>query len=238
MLEHAPLRTAVARSLLIGTMLASAATPVSACSLTPPWEYRRAGRIEFVGTPVHDTVFAGPGIWTPTEGPGHFGPGRARAVYGQRVRVDRMTTHARRVLPAGVREVVLVPWDYGVDCATVPWSRSAGFLPDTLVGVFAAYLRPRAQWAGDLPTLDLVPFLQPYRDPPTDPRIRDWWRGPRLSAAGLMDLYDALWEPGATLDSVAAQRYAARLRADSRFAGRYPATVFLEEVGASRTSSQ
>jgi hypothetical protein len=220
------------------TLCAGAAAPAHACSLVPPWQYRTAERIEFLGTPIHDTVFAGPGSNTFTEAPGHFGRGTARAVYGQRVRVDRLGAAARRALPASVREVLLVPWDYGADCARVPWGRSAGFLPDTITGVFAATLRPREHWAGDLPTLDLTPFMQPYRDPSPDTTVRDGLPRPRLTAAQLLDLYDRLPVQGPPLDSFAALAHAAWLRDDPVFAGRYPTTEFLREALGAVTSAR
>lgn len=222
------------RPLAVVVALAALATAAPAaahaCSLVSPWEYRHAERLEFIGTPLRDTVFAGPGTQTFTEAPGHFGRGTARAIYGQRVRVDRLGATARRLLPDGVREVLLVPWDYAADCTTVPWSRSAGWLPDTLDGVFAAQLRPREHWAGDLPTLDITPFMQPYRDAPADTTARDWLPRPRLTATQLLDLLDRLAADGPLNDSLTALALAARLRDDPALAGRYPATVFLRQA--------
>jgi hypothetical protein len=144
------------------------------------------------------------GVEVPVGAPEHFGPGIARAIYGQRVRVNRLTASARAALPEGVREVLLVPWDYGADCRPVPWSRSAGWLPDTLTGVFAATLRAREHWAGDLPTLDITPFAQPYREPPADTSVRDWLPTRRLGIDRLLRLYDALWPIDTPLDTVTA----------------------------------
>ena len=209
------------------TLLSISAPLAHACSLVRPWEYRRAGRIEFEATPMHDTVLAGAGDMQYVQAPGHFGPGTARAIYGQRVRVHRLTARARAALPEGVREVLLVPWDYGADCRPVPWSRSAGWLPDTLTGVFAATLRAREHWAGDLPTLDITPFAQPYREPPADTTVRDWLPERRLGIARLLRLYDELWPLDTPLDTVTALAYAERLRADTSLAGRYPVDEFV-----------
>jgi hypothetical protein len=217
--------------LLAGVALLSISAPLAhACSLVRPWEYRRPRRIEFEATPIHDTVLAGAGDMQFVQAPGHFGPGTARAIYGQRVRVNRLTARARAALPEGVREVLLVPWDYGADCRPVPWSRSAGWLPDTLTGVFAATLRAREHWAGDLPTLDITPFAQPYREPPADTTVRDWLPTRRLGIDRLLRLYDELWPLDTPLDTVTALAYAERLRADTSLAGRYP----VERVRARR----
>jgi len=217
--------------LLAGVALLSlTASLAHACSLRLPWEYRRATRIEFEATPIHDTMLAGAGSMQFVEAPGHFGPGTARAFYGQRVRVNRLTARARAALPEGVREVLLVPWDYGADCRTVPWSRSAGWLPDTLTGVFAATLRAREHWAGDLPTLDITPFAQPYREPPADTTLPDWLPKRRIGIDRLLRLYDELWPVDTPLDTVTALAYAERLRADTSLAGRYPVDRFLYDA--------
>jgi hypothetical protein len=213
------------------SLLASLGAPTAhACSLVSPWQYRQASRLEFIGAALPDTVFAGAGTTTFNEEPGHFGRGRARPIHGQRVRVVQLGERARRALPPGVREVLLVPWDYDMSCQTAIWGPSARWVRDSAPGVFAARLRPRAHWAGDLPTLDIVPFLQPYRDPPPDTTlraglpvrpdgrrysIRESLPYPRLTAARLLRLFDALWEPNAPLDSATAHDYVARLRADT-----------------------
>lgn len=215
-----------AAALLLGSL--TSASLAHACSLVSPWDYRVADRIEFHGTPIRDTVFAGPGHMQFTEAMGHFGRGTARAIYGQRVRVDRLSANARRQLPPDVRDVLLVPWDYAADCTTVPWSRSAGWLPDTLDGVFTATLRPRAHWAGALPTLDITPFHQPYRTAPRDTAAPDWLPRSRLTAAQLLDLFDLLPANGVPRDTIEALALATRLRDDPAFSGRYPATRFLE----------
>lgn len=233
-----PRRPRPLAAVTVALVALATAAPAHACSLRPPWEYRHAERLEFIGTPMRDTVFAGPGAQTFTEAPGHFGRGTARAIYGQRVRVDRLGATARRLLPAGVREVLLVPWDYSADCTTVPWSRSAGWLPDTLDGVFAAHLRPREHWAGDLPTLDITPFMQPYRDPPADTTVRDGLPRPRLTTTQLLDLLDRLAADGPPRDSLAALTLAARLRDDPVLAGRYPATEFLREALGAVTAAR
>lgn len=147
-----------------------------------------------------------------------------------RSRVDRLSERARRALPAGVREVLLVPWGYAADCYPVPWSRSARWLPDTLDGVFAAQLRPREHWAGDLPALGITPFAQPYRNPSPDSTAYDRLPKLRLREERLLRLFDELWPPDATLDSVQALDWANRLRADTSLVGRWQATEFVREA--------
>jgi hypothetical protein len=221
-----PVRGRHTAALLLASL--TSASVAHACSLVSPWDYRVADRIEFHGTPRRDTVFAGPGNMHFTEAMGHFGRGAARAIYGQRVRVDRLSASTRRQLPPDVRDVLLVPWDYAADCSTVPWGRSAAWLPDTLDGVFTATLRPRAHWAGALPTLDIIPFQQPYRTAARDTAAPDWLPRPRLTAAQLLDLLDLLPANGVPRDTIEALALATRLRDDPVFSGRYPATRFLE----------
>jgi hypothetical protein len=228
------------------SLLASIGAPAAhACSLVPPWQYRQASRLEFIGVALPDTVFAGAGTTTFNEEPGHFGRGTSRPIHGQRVRVVQLGERARRALPPGVREVLLVPWDYDMSCQTAIWGPSARWVRDSAPGVFAARLRPRAHWAGDLPTLDIIPFLQPYRDPPPDTTlragvparadgrrysIREYLPYPRLTATRLLRLFDELWEPNAPLNSSTAQGHIARLRADTSLAGRYPTHEFIDEA--------
>ncbi len=215
------------RLVLVSTAIGLIVAPAAhACSLVSPWEIRRASRLEFMGTPLPDTVLAGAGSRTFSEQAGHFGPGTARTIYGQRVSVDRLGARARRALPAGVREVVLVPWDYGADCRPVPWSRSARWLPDTRSGLFAAQLRPREHWAGNVPTFDITPFMQPYYDPSPDSTVRDWLPRPRVRAERLLRMFDELWSLGATLDSGQVRRWTARASADTSLADKWPVTMF------------
>lgn len=54
----------------------------------------------------------------------------------------------------GVR-VVLVPWQFGPDCAPTPWIESALWAPVDTVSFLTAWLRPRASWISDAPTFDV-----------------------------------------------------------------------------------
>lgn len=136
----------------------------------------------FLGVPLPDTVFTGPGSvnTSASVGPGHFGSGRPRPIYGQKVAVERVSRWSLPQLDGDVHTVVLVPWDYGPSCDPLPWSRSARWLTSADSGVFSGRLRPRDQWVEGLPTLDLyVPKFHPYpaaydrdrRGLPTAPRV-------------------------------------------------------------------
>jgi hypothetical protein len=54
----------------------------------------------------------------------------------------------------GVR-VVLVPWQFGPDCAPTPWIESALWAPVDTVAFVTAWLRPRAGWIDEAPTFDV-----------------------------------------------------------------------------------
>jgi hypothetical protein len=91
----------------------------------------------------------------------------------------------------------LVPWDYGPDCAPLPWRSPASWRPPSSAAVYTGYLRPQAQWLGR-PTVDLrMAVLQPLWQA-QDPR----WPGPRegiglLSPAEFLSLLAALPTPHA-----------------------------------------
>lgn len=218
------------RCAAIPLMIATLSRSAAACSLRAPWEVPDPLMIAFMGTPLPDTVRAGDGSLRPVTAMGHFGRGAPRVAYGQRVRVDRVGEQARRALPRDTREVVLVPWDYAADCTPVAWGRSARWLPDSLGGLFRARLRPRAEWAENLPTFDLLgPSSQPYRD--RLPGLTDFFRAssrePRLSALALLAFYDRLPELGPTPDTVAALRWITRTRADTALRDKYPVGAFM-----------
>lgn len=214
-------------------MIAMGSDVAAACSLRPPWEIEDPRLIAFIGSPLPDTVRAGAGSMHPVEEMGHFGGGAPRVAYGQRVRLDRLGDLARRALPRGAREVVLVPWDYATDCRPVVWQRSARWLSDGLNGLFRARLRAPADWAEGIPTFDIVgPQLQPYRELLPGATVVDavfnrmFSREPRLSAPELLALYDSLPPMGAEPDTVAALRWLIQTRADTALMRRYPVNRF------------
>ncbi len=229
-MKRLPLRTCGAMALACALVPHTA----DACSLVPVWGIRDTSRIAFIGTPYADTVRAGPGTMNPVLEPGHFGRGQAREIFGQRVRVDQLGAQARRALPAGVREVVLVPWDYAGSCRPVPWNGSARWLADAQSGLFRARLRARADWADGLPTFDIVgTHMQPY--PARVDTVSAVSHGvdplrPRLTAEALLRFYDMVPPPNSVPDSIAALAFARQIRADSTLHGRYPAAEFYADA--------
>lgn len=138
-----------------------------------------------------ETVVAGPGSMEVAAGPEErVGPGRVVLptspvpdtveVRGQRVRVEAVVG-AEDVAPlARARGAVLVPWGYAPDCRPLVWSRSARWIDPGVRGVVNAALRPREEWAGDVPTFDVHdPYPWPY------PHASRWSRrspGPLMTA--------------------------------------------------------
>jgi hypothetical protein len=183
--------------LLSFALCADRGETAAACSLRAPSviRLRAPNAIAFIGTGEPDTVLAGPGAVDYTTGPGHFGRGAPRAIYGQVVRVDR----AERQLPEAFREaiagddrtVILVPWDYGPDCRRVPWGRSARWLPPGSGGAFVAQMRDRAHWAEGRPTFDVIPEVALY--PPAFPHQRRFTRRQQeVTPEDFLTLYELL----------------------------------------------
>ncbi len=157
--------TLVTRIPLLGcaALLLSAPTAARACSRAgfPSWQTPDAAHL--IATVGADTVAAGPGNVRYVVAMGHFGPAGERSIYGQVVEVERIGGLAAHRLDPSVKRVVLVPWDYGADCRTTPWTRSARWVRPGTRGLFTATLRDRAHWAGGLPTFDVrSPESNPY----------------------------------------------------------------------------
>ncbi|MEW5930168.1 MAG: hypothetical protein AB1941_22145 [Gemmatimonadota bacterium] len=191
------------------------------------------GTAHLVATARADTVAAGPGSVRYEVSPGHFGPGRDRAVYGQVVEVERIGGMAARRLEGYAGRAVVVPWDYGPDCKPTPWAGSARWVEPGSRGLFVASLRDTAHWAGGLPTFDVhSPGSDPYPQ-------RTMRRGRSLPADSLLsvDDYFALMELLPHPDRVeraAADAYRPLLQWAERhpeLARRYPASRILEIAG-------
>ena len=184
--------------MLIGAALAlGLPTPARACSKAYFIGIRGPRYVHFIGVARGDTVAAGAGSVQYRAEQGHFGRGKDRAIYGQLVAVEQLGTRrpgALRSLGESVREVILVPWDYGADCQPVPWSQTAQWVRPGTRGFFSAALRDSADWVDGIPTLDVhTPEENPY------PRALDRSGlmlprsdGPNLSAEQLLVLYNAL----------------------------------------------
>jgi len=230
---------------LAAALLALAASPsataseFSRCSLTPI-PYSRDPEVTYLlGTALPDTLLAGPGTVEPSRGPGHWGGGGERQVYGQVVQVERFGGADRTILAQAfgersVMQVVIVPWDYDRSCHTAIWSRSAQWVPLGERGMFTVRLRPKSEWAEGLPTFDaFMADLEPY---PLGIFFRRGYRGtgalrtqPSLTAAEYFELYRAL--PDHHLmrqDPEAAAAMIVRWeQAHPEWAKKYPATEVL-----------
>ena len=166
------------------------------CSLFPlEMRLRNSDAVAFVGTAGADTMLAGPGAEQPVVEEGHYGRGRPRAIYGQRVRIQRLERDAPSALRAATvtdSSAVIVPWDYSASCRRVAWSRSARWLTPGTRGAFVAELRERPHWVGGRPTFDVTPEAAVYPSPwPHDARS-PMIDAPLLSADEFLSLYEVL----------------------------------------------
>lgn len=82
--------------------------------------------------------------------------------WAQVVRLEQAAGEAARQLPDDAERLILVPWDYGPACRSVPWQRSARFLEVGERGLMYATLRDPEHWVDGVPTAD---FHQPYSQP-------------------------------------------------------------------------
>jgi hypothetical protein len=217
----------------------SAAAP---CSLAPFPDTRSPEVTYLLGRAQPDTVFAGKGEVQPSARTGQSGPGTPRAVYGQRVQVDRFggadsVSLAQAFRRNGTRVVLIVPWGYDTACETTYWRGSARWIRLREPGVFILLLRPEAQWAKGIPTFDaLMADLEPY---PHGRFYRREERGtealktmPSLTAAEYLELYRALPERETVRTNPAAARQALDWweQRHPELAKKYPATKILEDV--------
>lgn len=164
---------------LLGCAAVLAAAPAAAavCSRSGFPIARWSSGATLIATAGADTVLAGPGDVRYRVDEGHFGPAGERAVYGQLLQVERIGGMAAARLSPSVRQVLVVPWDYGADCRTTIWTRSARWVRPGTRGLFVVSLRDSAHWVGGVPTFDMhSPESNPYpqqnsayrSDPPTD----------------------------------------------------------------------
>lgn len=170
------LTAAVATAGASSTISPGSASLSSVCSKQVMTDVRSGEYLLLEAT--EDTVVAGSGPVEIAIGP--LGRGThpvpdSVAIRGQRVRVEAMA--GADSVEALVRErgAVLVPWGYAVDCRPLVWGRSSRWIEPGLRGVVEASLRPRGEWAGGVPTFDvLTPFPWPYPH-------SGWWsrRSPR-----------------------------------------------------------
>jgi hypothetical protein len=229
-----------AASLVAVATLGRAAPRPALCSLVPVAAYRDTATTFFVGVGAPDTVLAGRGSTRVGGGPGHWGRGTERPIFGQVVRVGHHLGGAassaleRAFSKTGTREVVIVPWDYAPDCEPVPWGRSARWVDSTQSGFFRVRPRPESQWVDGRPVLDAYwADLQPY---PHGLFFQHGYRGtsalktgPSLTPEEYFGLYAALPDQvqAARESDSALTALAAWERAHPELAGKYPAPQIL-----------
>jgi hypothetical protein len=228
-------------AIYIGAPTSAAGQPAATanlCSLIPFPGIRDRRATYFVATALADTVLAGENGVHPDSNGGHWGPGSARAVYGQVVHVDTLGGVSEAALDQLLeerqsRDVVVVPWDYDPACRTTYWSSSARWTDSGLVGFYAVRLRDEKGWADGRPTFDaFAADLTPY---PHGPFYRAGHMGtdalrsrPSLDAREYFSLYAALpvdMREGDSATLAPVRRWAA---AHPALAGKYPADEILE----------
>jgi hypothetical protein len=228
---------------LISVAIADAhAATARRCSRVPIAASRAPEHTYFVGRARPDTVLAGPGEVRHTRGPGHWGSRRVGAIHGQVVDIDSLAGHGADAPSAwfartGVRQAIVVPWDYDSGCEPVAWGQSARWTTTAEPGFYKVRLRPEALWIGGRPVLDaFTADLDPY------PHAMYYARGyrgtdairtgPALTAEEFFTFYRALPEHP-TQSSIASTNAAieAWTRAHPEAALKYPARELLRRLG-------
>lgn len=159
-------RSRSASTALLAATLLSLGAPFSAhaCSKTPVHIQRFSeNTVLFIGRATGDSVRTGPGDVKYSLLDGHFGRAGDRIIYGQTIDVESLSSIDRKLLPAGVKRVVLVPWDYGADCSPTPWTSSARWITPGTRGIYNAVLRNKSHWLSGVPVFDVYsPEYVPY----------------------------------------------------------------------------
>jgi hypothetical protein len=231
----------VAASLSAFSTLGRSVPRPTLCSVVPIAAYRDTATTFFVGVGDSDTVLAGQGSTKVGSGPGHWGRGTTRPIFGQVVRIGRQLGGAasdaleRAFSRRGTREVIVVPWDYAPDCEPVPWGRSARWVESTQPGFFRVRLRPESQWVDGRPVLDAYRAdLEPY---PHGLFFQRGYRGtsalktgPSLTPEEYFGLYAALPDQAQTAreSDSAATALAVWEREHPELAKKYPAPQVLD----------
>ena len=219
-------------ALVLGLVpLLAAPTIASACSKGGFPAQRNATTAHFIALPTRDTVFTGAGTVRYGVRGGHSQEARARTIYGQVMRVERLSGIAAAKLRRPVERVVVVPWDYTADCTPVAWGGSAAWASDNARGLFVAKLRDSAHWAGGLPTFDVfAPELLPYPQQIHRQRRSRLAHPDSILAMDLVfDLIDLL--PSSDRESLTAATEVTQLfawaRANPGLVEHYPVNLFL-----------
>ena len=89
--------------------------------------------------------------------------------------------------------VILVPWEYGPDCRPIPWNPDRTWQLPRTEAFYNGQLRPRDQWLGGVPTLDVH---MAWREPLWQREDARWTRpGARealLTPAEFFTVYESL----------------------------------------------
>lgn len=145
--------------LLAGAVSAVAPGLLVACD--PAWLpiARIPGMVYFTAVAVGDTVLDTTAERKPAEDQTQYAfdvtrevPGRTRG--GQRVRLDKVSAGIPSI--GGSNEAIVVPWAFGSDCSPIPWSGSLIWIRPGMKGFITAWLRPKQQWIGNIPTFDVA----------------------------------------------------------------------------------
>lgn len=149
---------------LLMAALLTVMTPASLEACTKGTFIAVRPELYFVFTALPDTVEA---TWHGAVG-GHRLTGMDHAEkegprWAQRIRLEQAGGEAAKRVPGDTEHLILVPWDYGADCSTLPWKRSARFLEPGQRGLMYAALRDPEHWVDGVPTADFhLPYSQPY----------------------------------------------------------------------------
>jgi hypothetical protein len=148
---------------LILLLLLLTAAPAHACRKMALAAPLTDSQVFFTGVVTANTVEAGPGEVKYGLRDGRPGHAPARPIHGQVFRIERIGGPKAGGLPAGLGEIVVVPWDYDASCQTLAWPADAQWTPPGTRGFVTGTLRPREHWVNGRPTLDTHnPYYLPY----------------------------------------------------------------------------
>lgn len=183
----------IPRSVLAVTVaLGLSVTPAGACSRagSPLIDLPASNAVFLLGTARADSLRTGAGsVVLEGEAPSADLPAQRQRVHGQWLDVERVAGPSRALLPTGARRVVLVAWGYSADCKPVLNKGSAIWVLPGTRGVYSAVVRPREQWIGGVPVLDVfaTAMKQPYVQ-----GVQPYMTSRRLDAEKMMTADDVL----------------------------------------------
>ena len=152
-------------------------------------------------------------------------------LFGQLARLQRIEGPGgaavdRTMTARGSQDVVIVPWQYGMDCQPWLWSGTARWITPGTSGVFSVALRPESLWSAGRPTFDAwMAVARSYADGPftRGPGTRlESPAPPNLSAAQFFDLLVALPTDAEVHNPLARTRLRAWMRSHPEAENKYP----------------